>query len=474
MKNNASAVYALLLLLGDFLALVAAFALAYALRFKIVPGPSVANIPGRVFIYSIVAVLPLWLLVQALIGLYSPAIYERRLKELGRLVLGSVLGILLFIGYDFMTGRALFPGRLVPLYGLVIGFLMLAAFRILARALRRQLFRLGVGITNVLLVGDTDASAQIAAALADPASGGIRLLGSVGRQLEGLVYFRSFKEAVSTIGQEPIHGIVQTELYKTGELNDAVLQFAQTNHAAYRFVPGNSDLFVGNITVELFAGLPVIAVHQTPLIGWGRVVKRLFDLAASLLGLMIISPLLLLIAGLIKVFEPQSPVLFRQHRLTRFNRQFTVYKFRTVRQAYNGLTPEQAFAKMGKPKLAEVYRANGDFLPADPRFSPIGRLLRRFSLDELPQLFNVLRGDISLVGPRALIPAELNQYEKRHTILSVKSGLTGLAQISGRRDISFEERRTIDMYYVQNWTFWMDINILLRTIRAVLTASGSK
>jgi undecaprenyl-phosphate galactose phosphotransferase len=103
-----------------------------------------------------------------------------------------------------------------------------------------------------------------------------------------------------------------------------------------------------------------------------------------------------------------------------------------------------------------------------------GKFLRSTSLDELPQLFNVIKGDLSLVGPRALVPEELNQHDKRHAILSVKSGLTGLAQVSGRRDISFEERRQLDVYYVQNWSFWMDIVILLKTVRAVVSGSGAK
>jgi lipopolysaccharide/colanic/teichoic acid biosynthesis glycosyltransferase len=233
-------------------------------------------------------------------------------------------------------------------------------------------------------------------------------------------------------------------------------------------------MFVGNIDVELFAGLPVIAVHQTALVGWGRILKRLFDLFASLVLLIILSPVLLLITVLIGIFDRRGPVLFRQTRLTRFNRTFTVYKFRTMKQRYSGMTPEEAFAAMDKPKLAEVYRTNGDFLPDDPRISTIGRFLRRTSLDELPQLFNVLKGDLSLVGPRALIPQELSEYEKRHTILSVKSGLTGLAQVSGRRDISFDERRKLDMYYVQNWSFWLDVSILLRTVRTVFAGQGAK
>jgi lipopolysaccharide/colanic/teichoic acid biosynthesis glycosyltransferase len=140
---------------------------------------------------------------------------------------------------------------------------------------------------------------------------------------------------------------------------------------------------------------------------------------------------------------------------------------------YNGLGQEQAFKKMGKPELISQYRANGDYLEKDPRITPIGRFIRTFSIDELPQLFNVLKGDISLVGPRALVPEELSVYSRRHTILSVKSGLTGLAQVSGRRDISFDERRKLDLYYVQNWSFGGDLIILIRTLWIVLTHRGA-
>ena len=145
-----------------------------------------------------------------------------------------------------------------------------------------------------------------------------------------------------------------------------------------------------------------------------------------------------------------------------------------MKPEYSGMSPEEAFAKMGKPQLIEKYRKNGDSLPNDPRITHIGALLRATSLDELPQLFNVVKGDISLVGPRALVPGELRDYGDRSLLLSVKSGLTGLAQVSGRRDISFEERRALDLYYIQNWSLWMDISILFKTIGAVFTRKGAK
>jgi undecaprenyl-phosphate galactose phosphotransferase len=170
----------------------------------------------------------------------------------------------------------------------------------------------------------------------------------------------------------------------------------------------------------------------------------------------------------------KDSIFFRQERLTRFDQRFSVYKFRSQYAKYDNTTPEEAFELMGRPELAKQYRDNGDFLPNDPRVTPVGRFLRATSLDELPQIFNVLRGDISLVGPRALIPQELAAYKRRHTILSVKSGLTGLAQVSGRRDINFEERRTLDLYYVQNWSFWLDLVILAKTIRVVFSRHGAK
>lgn len=301
----------------------------------------------------------------------------------------------------------------------------------------------------------------------------MKVLGLVGRKADGFAQFSSFKEAIHALHDLP-HGIVQTELYKNQEKNNEIVAFAQQNHISYRFVPGNSDIFVGNIGVELFANRPMITVHQTSLVGWGRIAKRLFDIVFSFLLLVLVLPLMLLIIVSQKVFDPRGGIFFRQKRLTRFNGQFTCYKFRTHKHKYSGMSPEEAFRSMGKPELVKKYRENGDYLTNDPRVSKFGRFLRRTSLDELPQFYNVLRGDISLVGPRALVPEELDQYAKKHAILSVKAGLTGLAQISGRRDIDFEERRKIDMYYVQNWSFWMDISIILRTIRVVLTGSGAQ
>lgn len=471
MKNNASLAYSLLLIVGDFLALLAAFSVAYILRVKIDERSLIVQIAAWDYFRAVTTVLPLWIFVHAFIGLYSQGVFQKRFSELGRLLVGSILGILVVIGYDFVSNTELFPARLVPVYGLVLGFSFLVLFRSILKIVRRLLFRYGVGISNIIIVGNTEASEDMAAAVHNTKSTGQKILCIVGREMSGFKYYASFSDAVSSL-RRPIHAIIQTELYNDQDKNNEILRYAHEHHASYRFVPGNTDLFVGNITVDLYAGLPVVAVHQTALIGWGRIVKRLFDALISAIMLIVLSPVMLIVALLIKLLDPKGGVLFRQKRLTRHNREFTCYKFRTMKIKYSqGMTPEEAFTAMGKPELAEKYRKNGDFIDKDPRITRIGALLRRTSLDELPQLFNVLKGDISLVGPRALIAQELNTYEKKHAILSVKSGVTGLAQISGRKDIDFDERRRLDVYYVQNWSFWNDITILLKTIKVVLGGS---
>ena len=478
MKNNATVVYNVCLIIGDFLALVVAFTIAYILRVTVSHRALSSPIHADAYIGIVASLLPLWIIIFAFLGLYNSRIHEQRFSEFGRLLVGSFIGIMLVISYGYLTNTAIFPARLVTLYGFGLAFFFVFLFRTTARGIRRELFSYGIGINNVLLVGDTTVTHSLVESLADTAVTGYRILGAVGGEKHPLQdhhpypQYKTFAQAVGHLRTRQLHTIVQTELYAEGERNDEILTYAQEHHVAYRFVPGNSELFVGNIEVGLFQSVPVIAVHQTALVGWGRVVKRLFDLIAGGIALIVASPFIVFIAIGMKLFD-RGPIFFKQERLSRFDTKVHIYKFRTHKTKYNGLSPEEAFTKMGRPELIDDYRSNGDYLPNDPRVTAIGRFLRRTSLDELPQLINIVRGDISLVGPRALVAFELEQYAQKNLILSVKSGLTGLAQISGRRDISFEERRALDLYYVQNWSFWSDIVILIKTVWIVLFHRGA-
>jgi exopolysaccharide biosynthesis polyprenyl glycosylphosphotransferase len=478
MKNNASIIYSLCLIVGDFFALVAAFIVAYVLRVKLAVGIDQAPITsnGRIFLGVFLTVLPFWILIFAMLGLYNHNIYEKRFRELGRLLMGSFIGLLFVIFWDFLSNERVFPARLVPIYGFAFAFIFLVIFRNAARFIRIQLFRSGTGLNRVVLVGNTPMTLELINWLGDSRRSGYKIVGVVGGKesigVHDVPLYHGFDAFLEGYKGE-LHGIIQTELYASETRNARILAYAQENHVGYRFVPGNTELFTGNIEVELFRNsIPVITVHQTALFGWGRVVKRLFDLCVGTIALIVFSPLLLLITLIIKIREPKAPVFYKPYRLGRFGGTFPFYKFRTMYWEYC-MSPEEGFTKMGRLDLLKQFRENGDQLPNDPRITPIGRFLRKTSLDELPQLLNVVKGDISLVGPRALDPVDIEKHPKKNLILAVKTGLTGLAVVAGRREISFEERRKLDLYYVQNWSFWMDIVILVKTIRVVLSGRGT-
>ena len=481
MKSNASLAYSCFLVVGDFFALVAAFTGAYILRVSIDHRRIAYSIHASTYLELFLFLLPFWILTFGVLGLYNSSIHEKRFTEAARLFIGSFVGLLFVVSYGYATNRIIFPARLVPVYGFILAFVFLLIFRNLTRFTRSELFRYDIGVTNLLIVGNTRIADELAVGLANWKISGYRIVGIVSgkeetkKRFTDFKVFPTFEKAVAKLHANDIHSIVQTELYSSNQENNYILEFAQMHHISYRFIPGNAELFVGNIAVELFrSSIPVIAVHQTALIGWGRIVKRLFDLIFGTISLVIALPFILIIALLVLLFGGRGGIFFRQTRLTRFNQGFKVFKFRTTKDGFTGLTPRVAFEKIGQPELLKTFYDNGEFLPNDPRYTKIGLFLRKTSLDELPQLFNVLKGDISLVGPRALIPQEINLAEKRHAILSVKSGVTGLAQISGRKNLPFDERRKLDLYYVQNWSLWMDVMIIIKTFRAVLHGNGAR
>ena len=475
MKNNSTLIYKVFLVIGDFVALIGAFSLAYIFRVSLDHQRITTPITALHYLETFLVIMPFFILLFSLIGLYNKDIYEQRLKELGRLIVGCFIGVLFIISYGYLADHPIFPAKLVIAYGLLIAVAFELIFRSIARGIRRLLFRFNYGINNVVILGNTRTTKELIGVLANSSKTGYKVVAVVGNIKplnDQCQIFSSFDEFENQSNLS-VHTIIQTELYSDQRLNSAILTFSQENHIEYHFFPGNSNLFVGNLSVEIFHGIPLIEVQQTALIGWGKVIKRLTDLVFGVILLILFSPIMLIIALVIQSTDGR-PIFYRQKRLTRYNQTFKVYKFRTLYRKYNAMSPEAAFRKMNRPELISLYRKNGDYLDNDPRIIPIGKFMRKFSLDELPQIINIIRGDISLVGPRALVPEELDIYTKKHLILSVKSGLTGLAQISGRKSITFDERRKLDVYYVQNWTFWSDIVILTKTIWIVITGKGAK
>lgn len=475
MKNNISFIYAMGLIIGDFIALLTAFVIAYILRVTLDERSLINPINSDQYLQTWVMIIPIWILIFSFLGLYKRSVYEYRWRELSMLLVGSILGIMTVITYDFIVETPVFPARLIVVYGLVIGFLLLVLERTILRATRMWMWRTGFGVNNIMIIGSGDTLQNLIKSMKYPSKTGYKVAAVATKDnIKGkFKIYTDYKTAIENAAMLNIYTIIVTGVNDGSRTANELLAYAQANHIAYKFIPSQAGMLNNKIDVELFQGLPVVSVHQTALIGWGRVIKRFFDLFASFLAILILSPIYILIAIAVRI-DDWGPVFFKQKRLSRFESNFNIYKFRSHKKAYNGLSPEEAFAKMGKPHLAIKYRKNGDFLHNDPRITKVGKFLRKTSLDELPQLFNVLKGDISLVGPRALVPKELSNYPFKNLILSVKSGITGLAQISGRRDIDYDERRSLDLYYVQNWSFWLDIKIIFRTIIDVLGGRGAK
>jgi len=478
MPTRNARLYSIALIIGDFLTLLAAFALAYIVRVQFDSRPLVAQIHGVDFIRSALVMIPFWLVAFASLGLYASKVYARRLAEIGRLFIGSIIGILIVLGYSFIVNEPVFPARLVAVYAFVGSFISLVITREIIRQIRTLLFRYGRGVSRVLIIGTTEAVADIAAQLDDTRRSGYHIVAIAGpKRIIPLMFeghhFSRAEDALRRLKQMRITTIVQTDLYDSSERNQQIMSAAQSNHIDYNFIPGEPEFYSGKNTVDVFLGYPVITVHQTPLVGWGEVVKRIFDVIMVTLLLGLLSPAYLLLMLLQKIFNP-GPVFYINKRLTRFAKPFDLYKFRTMGPTFGGRDAAEEFRDMGREDLALEYETNRK-VKNDPRITWFGRFLRATSLDELPQLFNVLRGELSLVGPRPILPQELYLYKGRGALLhSVKSGVTGLWQVSGRSNLAFDKRVELELYYAQNWSFWLDIKILLKTLPALFKKGSAR
>ena len=468
-KQRNSTSFILLLLIGDVLAILGAYSLAYIFRVKLSDDPVANFVAAKPYFFSLLSLIPFIVLFSALAGTYRIG-SKATVSQIIKIVIGALVAMLSLVTIDYFLNQHLFPAKLVPLYGFVINIVLLALVRIVLYSSRWLWWRKEGNLQSVIIVGGDYAVRDLVDDIKRRNSG-YKLLSVVGDQRFSFTTHKTFDIALKKVGQPDI--IIQVATKHQPSIDEKLLDFAHKHFIEFKFVPKDSNEVTNLIELELFMGeIPVMAVNQTTLTGWGRIFKRGFDLVSSFLALVILSPILLIVAIINKLVL--GKVLFHHTRITRGSQPFELYKFQTVRSDLNGLTPEEAFRKIGHPELIKPYRDGGDFLADDPRYGKWSKFLRKTSLDELPQLFNVMRGDISLVGPRALIPQEINAYAQKHAILNVKSGITGLAQISGRRDLPWQQRRKLDVYYAQNWSFSLDMKILMSTVWQVLTGRGAE
>jgi exopolysaccharide biosynthesis polyprenyl glycosylphosphotransferase len=478
MSRQNTKLYSFTLMLVDALVLIAAFVLAYVARVQYDPRPLLHNIYAYDYLFAFLLIVPFWIAIFGLIGLYRPNTYNRRLVEWSKIAIGSFLGILLIIGFEYISDKNVFPARLVAAYALVGSFVLIVFEREIMRFIRSMSFRYGKNVRRVLLIGASGATSDIAQNLADTRKSGYEIVAIAGPKKilpdsSHAIHYSSPEAALKQLKELGISTIIQTDLYENPSRNQHILSTAQANHLDYSFIPGESEFYSGKNTVDVFLGYPMITVYQTPLVGWGSIVKRIFDLVVSGLLIVILSPVFLVI-WIIKRLADPGPAFYVSKRLSRFSQPIGLIKFRSMGAQYGSKDAAEEFRAMGREDLAVEYETNRK-VDNDPRITTFGAWLRKTSIDELPQIFNVFKGDISLVGPRPILPQEVKMAKGRTALLhSVKSGMTGLWQVSGRSELSFDDRIELELFYAQNWSFWLDIKILFKTFLVVVKGRGAK
>lgn len=464
--------FSFLLVPIDFLMIVLAGITAYYLRFtEFFQGirPVVFEFEFAPYLEAVFLIALLWLFIFAFSGLYAIRTARKLINETYRVVLACSTGLTAVVILIFFQ-RELFDSRFIILAGWILAIVYVSFGRGLIRGLQRLLFFHGIGVRNAILVGASKTADSLMNKFSADKSFGFRIVKrvkdfSVETACELEDYLKSH-EIDEIIQSDP--NLSKKEVLK-------LYDFTDEHHLTFKYVADLLDAKVLKTEVMELSGIPVVEVKKTSLDGWGRIVKRIFDIVFSTILILFFSPIIIIAAIAVKL-DSHGPIFFSQkddgtplRRVGQGGKLFNYFKFRSMLDK----TDSMRYKELADRDV----RQDGPLVKIkdDPRVTRVGRFIRRFSIDELPELFLVFSGEMSLVGPRPHLPEEVAKYELHHKkVLTIKPGITGLAQISGRSDLSFEEEVKLDTYYIENWSFFFDLAILLRTPIAVLRSRQSE
>ena len=460
----------LLTILSDIVAIEAAFLLSYELRFSsfftsIVPLR--ADIPElRAYICSSFVVIPVWLIIFRERGMYGARRRVYPLDEFSHVVKSVTIGMLIVMGIAFFY-RGFSYSRVVFALAWGLSIVLLFAGRWIMLAFEKGLYRRGRELRNAVLIGTKDAARRIAEILQPQPELGYKLLGYFGETersvaiplLEGLPCLGTIDTAPGFLHDENVEVAFIAVGAADHQKREELLRQCEGLNIEFLLVPDLLELMTSRVRVLELEGIPLLRVKEIPITTWGRILKRAFDLVVASVILLITSPIMAVVALAVKLGS-RGPVLYHQERVGLDGKAFNVIKFRTM-------------AADAEKRTGPVWATKDD-----PRVTRVGKSLRRTSLDELPQLLNVIKGDMSLVGPRPerahfveQFSERIPKYLDRHRL---KTGMTGWAQVNGLRgNTPIEERTKYDIYYIENWSLWFDVKIILKTIVAVLKTKNA-
>ena len=444
-------------LLMDAVITAVSYTLAYYIRFYITkPGPEPGDLPAVDYFVVLFILVPVYMLLYYYSNVYTPKRTVRRRDEIWGIVKANAIGIVIFILALYVLLREINFSRLMMAIFFCLNVLLTACSRIVLRRVLQTIRRKGYNLKHILLVGYSRAAEEYINRILDNPQWGYVVCGILddhvprGTLYKGIKVLGSIGNLEFILPENKLDEIAITLSLKDYEHLEKIVATCEKSGVHTKFIPDYNSLIPTNPYTEDLMGLPVVNIRHVPLTNTiNMLVKRAMDIAGSVFGIIVTSPIMLIAAIAVKLSSP-GPVVFRQERVGLHNKPFYMYKFRSME-----------LQAPGEEKKAWTVKG-------DPRVTPVGKVLRGTSIDELPQLFNILKGDMSLVGPRPERPhfvekfrEEVPRYMVKH---QVRPGLTGWAQVNGLRgDTSIRKRIDYDIYYIENWTMGFDIKIIFMT-----------
>lgn len=456
----------LISILVDWLMLVLAGIGAFYLRFRIDEyRPVLYQMTLPEYLKVLLMISPAIILLLAFAGLYNLKGTRRFSSEFFKITT-AVSAALLFIVVLFFFDQVAFPSRLIVLFTWLLTIALITFGRTILRLVQVNLMRRGIGLHRLVVIQPSGATLKLVTEIESRRELGYRVVMQLDSSGAAEEIVANLEKAQASTG---IDELLQADTNLDPAVSMKILRFCRDYGIKFNFVPNIFETSTTNVAVEAISGVPIIVLKGTPLEGWGRVAKRVLDVTASSFALVILSPLFLLTALAIKL-NSRGPVFFHQLRAAGLG-EFECYKFRSMYSDLSEGTPR------GDKIRAELEKHNarqGPYVKIknDPRVTPVGRFIRKTKIDELPQLWHILKGQMSLVGPRVHMVKEVDHFRSDYKRLFVlKPGATGLTQIlqaTEKPEISWEEEIKLDEFYIENWSIWLDIKIIFKTVLILL------
>jgi exopolysaccharide biosynthesis polyprenyl glycosylphosphotransferase len=451
----------------DYCVVVLGILLAYYLRFDLLANMLVFQRSGETvlsfsnYFYAALFIAGLLVLTFAFEGLYAMKTTRTKAREFYKIIIASSAAFLVVVIFLFFK-RETFSSRFIIVAGWFLTVFFVSFIRIVVRFVQSKLaVKKGIGMHRVLIVGKNKTSKTIVRKFKKEPGLGYRVV----KILEDF----NWKKLKRINKKKGIDEIIQCDPDLLKSKINMLVRFSDIYKIDYKYIPNLYDAHATNVNISQIVNFPVIELNKTPLDGWGKVIKRTFDILFTIIFILVFSPLYLLIALLIKL-DSRGPVFYKDYRCGYRKEKFVCYKFRSLEtelcDGEFGTKEGNKFLKKLEKDQNKNTRKGGPLhkIKDDPRITCVGKVIRRYSLDEIPNFFNVLKGEMSVVGYRPHMTYEVDKYNyDQQRMFYIKPGITGLAQISGRSDLDFDEEVRLDVYYMENWSLLMDILIIFKT-----------